>query len=262
MYKPSRNERRQVERTLKDFAFEQSPMFEQDLVQSMSVEHSYELRDDWQKQLPKEIVDQDPEAEVFSPDSTTVTVGFEASRIPNAYQKRPIYRFAARLIFSTFQLPDQIKMSDQDWLELAYNLDEYFEEDIEEMSKAEIIDMLNENMIGCEKYRRVDYEYDTLQGTIQVNDEAGYLIADNPYGVIETHPGSDIDLIYSDDNPLGNITADAATNLSVDDVKFEQAVSELREHYEDHGDLMTHQDKFNEFNYLLQCIKTRRIKLQ
>lgn len=262
MYEMSRKNKDEVERNLKDFAFEQSPMFKQDTTRGMSMEYTFDLHDNWDDQLPDDIYQDIQDSEIINEDQTIVELGFDAKRLIDVDRRRPVYRFAARLVFNTVQRPYEATMSNEAWEEVAedFGLDD--DED-EPISKSEIIEMLTDNMINCQKYRRVDYDYDTREGVIHVNDESGYIIAGGPYGIIETHP-----LEYDFDEDIDEDTGEsiAAESLDsdnvVDNIMFEETISQLRDEYNQSGDIMPHADKFNELNHLMKCLKSRHIPIR
>lgn len=271
---PTRRQQKELARTLKDFAFEQSPMFRENHVQSMRLTQEFTFFD--QPPLPPEL------DEVLQRDRTTIELGFRATRFVQPGLPT-LYHYEITTTGSHAIRPRDLRqhLSDDAWAEL-YNIygDEYEIYDTDGTSKEdqqareELQDVMIEEMyeVGadCEIYQSQTLSYGTAEETIESSYERGISVNNATYDVLSSHDfhdfGDSMEFIktpegghwapirhHGPDGPL-----DITQEIAIDDA-FDQIVGDIESDDRLSIDLLPYDDKLREVLYVIECLRKRSL---
>lgn len=277
----SRKQRTQLTGELKGFAFEQSPLFQENIIQTMEISQAFEFIE------PVPEYARTPGMLDF--DQTRIRLGFFATRFSNAGEAGPpTYSFevvtqATRLIH-----PRQLDIGDEAWRELWK---EYMDDDIESAAldhlddgdlsqkdlrlgellgiKEDVIECLIEAGAECELYQRSSLSFATCEHSIESSYERGVRVEGKDIESIGTHDYND-DGWEVQDTPDGQLYIPpkyAPDELPIgDEIETRTQFIELIRAYQTDKEaaengLLPHDHKLREMRYVLECLRKRRIDL-
>lgn len=274
---PSRQQRVGLARTLKQFAFEQSPLFQEGKIQAMDVTQSFELIE----KVPEDI--RLPGTLPF--DQVRIKLGFYATRFRDEPKSRPIYVYNITSEGTQMIHPRQLNLTDDAWSALweKYMDDEpdMPDEDVmhygvmkhgdfvTEDMKEDIIDSLLEGGAECELYQKSMLSFSTVESGIESSYERGVSIESGLYDPLSTHDHLDGRWSYEDtpDGVLYVPPTYAPDELPIgDEIETRTQFNELIRAYgtdkqaAENG-LLPHEDKLREMMYIVGCLRARRIDL-
>ena len=273
MIEPTSRQRSELTHTLKAFAFEESPQFLRNQVQSMSVERTFEINDHWRKhdEADLDINDINDTEMAECPmldeglDTTRFRIGFMATRYAMADSKHPAYTFDVWTSAERFILPCELRSDNEDeWRDLYSELT--YEDDDEDMAETDIdaLKLIIENELSnstaeCTQYMTRRYEFDSIDGGIQYRDESGYTVDGEEFGSVIGR------LI---DDPTQNTIAENQM-LQTDDpdefvinIAFSELVKGFARELQANGNIMPHEQKVAEILFLVDCLKKRELNLR
>lgn len=273
---PSRRQRTGLARTLKQFAFEQSPLFQEGKIQTMEVTQSFE------------IIEKVPE-EAYLPgvlpfDQVRIKLGFCATRFSDGPKTKPIYTYNVTTEGTQAIHPRQLDLTDEAWTALweKYMDDEADMPDEDVMQgtvrygdfatddmKEDIIDCLLDAGAECELYQKSMLSFSTVEPGIESSYERGVSIEHALFDSVSTHDHLDGGWEYhqTPDGVLYVPPAYAPDELSIgDEIETRTQFTELIRAYgtdqqaAENG-LLPHEDKLREMMHAVECLRSRRIDL-
>lgn len=271
---PTRRQQKELAKVLKDFAFEQSPMFQQNHVQSMKVTQEFTYFD--QPALPPEL------DETYLRDRTTIELGFRATRIVQPGFPTHYY-YEISTIGSNSIHPKELKkrLSHDAWVhlqdtygdpEFIYDTDGESQEG--QQAREELQDIMIEEMcdegVDCEVYQGQTLSYSTAEETIESSYERGFSINNATYDVLSSHDFHSLDETtefiqtpeggfwapirhHGPDGPL-DITEEIAI-----DAQFDQIVGDIDNDDRLSLDLFSYDDKLREVLHVVRCLRNRSL---
>lgn len=262
---PTRRERIAAARELKEFAFEESPQFRLNQAQGMEIKRGFTVYDDWGERYgvrPSGQLDRE---------ELNIEIGLRAARISLGDGWKPEYSFSAWWVASRLIHPEQLELEAHDWTHLyhQYNWedeDEYDDGDEDEdeepsTAKTDIINTLIAEGVVCEQYNRADYQFETSEGDIQFSDERGFVVGGDTIGAVETHPFDTHHYLIENNQPVGVEQIKDPFDKLLSGSLFDKVTHELREQYQQCGNIMPHEEKLREMRFLVSCLRNRMIKL-
>ena len=274
---PSRQQRIGLARTLKQFAFEQSPLFQEGRIHAMEVAQSFEII---------EKVPEDVQLPGMLPiDQVRIKLGFYATRFKDEPKTRPIYSYNITSEGTQLIHPRQLNLTDDAWTALweKYMDDEpdtpdedvlqqgIMTEDqfVSEDMKEDIIECLLEAGAECELYQKNMLSFSTVEAGIESSYERGVSIESALFDPVSTHDHLDGEWGYQQtpDGALYVPPTYAPDELSIgDEIETRMQFNDLIRAYgtdqqaAENG-LLPHEDKLREMMYVVDCLRARRIDL-
>ena len=276
---PTVRQQNELARTIKQFAFEESPMFQQNHVQEMNIKRQFIFFD--QPELPEDFEDLPQKwREIYQGERTQIELGFRAVRVRQEDGK-PIYCFEASIYaarsITTGELSSGLSQDAWDGLSMEFGSGD-IDFDAEDSSdtatqlrndrREEIIDVLRDGGIECETFQSEMLSFSTIESTIESSYEKGYLINDVAYDVRNSHNLSETDENYSEyvqtadgglwithRNQGRDGVIDVEDEISVGEV-FGQIVAKLGED-QISIDLLPYADKRAEMLYVIECLRKK-----
>lgn len=274
---PSRQQRIGLARTLKQFAFEQSPLFQEGKIQAMEVAQSFEIIE----KVPEDIV----LPGMLPIDQVRIKLGFYATRFKDEPKSRPIYSYNITSEGTQLIHPRQLNLTDDAWSALweKYMDDEpdVPDEDVlrhgvvtqgefvSEDMKDDIIDCLLEAGAECELYQKSMLSFSTVEPGIESSYERGISIEQALFDPVSTHDHLDSgwEFQQTPDGALYVPETYAPDELSIgDEIETRTQFNEIIRAYgtdqqaAENG-LLPHEDKLREMMYIVDCLRARRIDL-
>lgn len=273
---PSRRQRNELSRTLKRFAFEQSPLFGENKIQAMEVAQSFE------------IIEKVPEG-CFTPgtlqfDQLKIKLGFTATRFSESAKAKPVYSYLASVEGTQLIHPRQLNLSDDSWVALWKKyLEDEDQIDPEELAagtvlhaetvpadmRDEIIDVLIDAGAECELYQKSMLSFSSCEPGIESSYERGISIENALFDSVSTHDhfDDDYDSFNTPDGVLYIRPPYAPDELPIGDeievrTQFIDVVRGLGMDKEtSENDFLPHEYKLREMMHVVECLRKRRIDL-
>lgn len=265
MSSPSRRERVAIGRTLKEFAFEQSPMFARDEIQSMEVAQEYDFID--QPPIPEEV------RHVLVPDRISIRLAFYAMRLSGEEGKPPIYTYGVVTTGTQMLLPRELPLSETTWrtlhrqqftdevpgVALQYQLDTV---------KDDVIEMLHEGGADCRRFQKQMLSFSSVEAAIESSYQYGISINGDTYEVGSTYQQQELldgwELVETGEGELYVPPQAYEDELSLGDevevrLHFEALVQEAGLESRDSIDLLPHEDKLQQLRYAVECLRRREL---
>lgn len=270
----SHRESSELMRELKEFAFTQSPMFKDNLIQAMEVSQSFD------------IVEENPPETLKLPgvlesDRTLVQLCFGATRIRNPHEKPPIYAFTASLTAYKQLHPLHLRLSDRAWLDVwnAYcDEDDFTDEALAALEagsfpdalQQEVRDNLTDMGAAISLYQQSAFEFNNAEQAIEANYANAIAIDDDLFDVKNTY-GEDVSGMFTicetpDGRlyvPIKHMGDELAPGDEIETtLLFNQIIAEtgIAAEAEEVG-LLSHSDKRAAMLHIVQCLRNRTIEL-
>lgn len=276
---PSVRQQNELARTMKQFAFEESPMFQGNQIQEMSSARQFVYFDQTERPVRFEELSEKWK-EIYQPERTVIELGFRAVRVCRDDDRSPIYCFEVSIRASrSLGSHDLIGRLSQDaWdgmsIELSNSDIDFDAEDasddatlLRDNRRDEVIDALHEKGIDCETYQSEMLSFSTIEETIESSYERGYLINGVPYDVMNSHNlkesgGSIPEHIQTADGDVWISHRDQGFDgtLDVDDeIELEAAFGQIVEELDTEAsiDFVPYEDKYNEMLYVIECLRKK-----
>lgn len=238
-----------LRRELKDFAFEQSPSFQNGFVAGMEVvKRSYFD----EPSLPEGL------SPVVEPDLIIVQMGFKAIRLSGGYGGKPIYVFSltseTSQTISSRSLPDSLL----DDMVLEYLDDEEGEERdstdaLSDRRREELHDSFTEDGIECYRYMGISLEISDFEKAIEEIYTRGYCVNGN---IIEEM--STADTIYDADQ----VVVDSPERERIDDpdvmmsIDFLDLIEASGINSRETTDLLPTEEKIDRCRFIMHTLRT------
>lgn len=274
---PSGRQRKELARTLKTFAFEQSPLFQEGRIQAMETTQSFEII---------EKVPDDLELPGMLPiDQVRIKLGFYATRFSDGPKTRPIYSYNITSEGTQLLHPRQLDLTDDAWTTLweKYMDDEpdmpdddgiqpgaaVSKEFVTDDMKEDIIECLLEAGAECELYQKSMLSFSTVESGIESSYERGISIESALFDPVSTHDYLDAEWEYQQtpDGMLYIPPSYAPDELMIgDEIETRTQFNALIRAYgtdqqaAENG-LLPHEDKAREMMHVVDCLRARRIDL-
>lgn len=265
MSSPSRRERVAIGRTLKEFAFEQSPMFARDEIQSMEVAQEYDFID--QPPIPEEV------RHVLVPDHISIRLAFYAMRLSNDKGKPPIYTYGLVTTGTQMLLPRELPLSEASWRTLHKRLlmDEVPGEAMRyhlDTVKDDVIETLLASGSDCRRFQKQVLSFSSAENAIESNYQYGISINGDTYEGGSTYEQLEMvdewELVETAEGELYVPPRVHDDELTLGDevevrLQFDALVRETGLESRDTTDLLPHEDKLQQLRYAVECLRRREL---
>lgn len=268
---PGLRQQKELGQTLKQFAFDESPMFQRNHVREMKVLREFVFCD--QPILPDnfEKISLDRQRR-YASEKTVIELGFRAMRVVQE-DSRPTYTFevsirAGKLLFPR-DLVGRIRKETWDdlYIEFTDNDVDFDAEDQSDFASVlsndrrnEVIDELVDNGVECEMYQSELLSTSTSEETIESSYEFGYRINDKPHDEDEGSEWMDTvdgEVMITRRNQGFDGPVTATDEFEINGL-FDEIIGTIDQE-RDSLDLMSYEDKRRRVLYVIECLRKKTL---